>query len=119
MALTDKQRDYIDYMLTNDYTDRKDQRALDEVLRETGRASYTELTKSEASRLITRLIERDVVYTFVCGEKKTVERWEAHSFDTFGDAKACTNHCPKDQYIGSCEAYQAHEQEMDEDMNDE
>lgn len=119
MGLTDRQREYIQYMLTNAYTDEKDQQALDDVLRETGRTTYTDLTKSEASRLITRLIERDVVYTFVCGETKTIERWEAHSYDLMGESKACINHCPRDIYIGECEDFKRYENDLDSDVFDE
>ncbi len=33
MSLTDRQRDYIEYMLTNAYTDEKDENALKDVLK--------------------------------------------------------------------------------------
>ena len=113
--LTERQREYIEYMLTNAYTDEKDQQALKEILSESGKTSFTELTKLEASRLITSLIERDVEYTFVCGEKKTLERWIAHSFDIFGESKACMNHCPRDLYLGECEYFLKYEEEINKE----
>jgi len=112
MGLTNKQRDYIEYMLTNAYTDEKDQRAMKEQLERTGKESFTEFTVSEASELITVLIERDVVYTLVCGEKVTIERRMAHSFDTMGESNACLDNCPKGVYLGSCKDYQKYEREM-------
>ena len=112
MSLTDKQRDYNEYMLTNVYTDEKDQRTLKEQLERTGKDSFTDFTVSEASELITTLRERDVVHNLLCGEKVTLERWMAHSFDTMGESKACLDHCPKGVYFGSCEDFQKHEEEM-------
>ena len=118
LSLTDKQREYIKYMLTNSYTDEKDQQALEDILRSTRKSSYTELTKSEASKLITKLIERDVEYSFVCGEKKVLERWMAHSFDSMGDSKACIDHCPRGVYIGKCEDFQWYEEEVYKELED-
>ena len=46
--VTEKQRDYIEYMLTNAYTDEKDQRALKEHLKRTEKKSITEFTVYEA-----------------------------------------------------------------------
>ena len=60
-----------------------------------------------------------VVYTFVCGEKKTLARWEAHSFDTMGESKVCLNYCPRDLYIGECEDFQRYEQDIFEGFRDE
>lgn len=106
-------------MLTNSYTDEKDQEALAEILRETEKAAYTELTKSEASRLITRLIERDVEYTFVCGEKKILQRWEAHSFDVKGEFDACIHYCPRNIYVGNCSEFLEYEKSIYEDLEEE
>ncbi len=89
-----------------------------EILRSTGKSSYMELTKSEVSKLITKLIERDVEYFFVCGGKKILERWIAHSFDNMGESKACINHCPRGVYIGECEDFLKYETEVYKELED-
>jgi hypothetical protein len=106
-------------MLTNAYTDEKDQQALEDTLKETGKKDYTELSVSEASKLITRLIDRDVVYTFICGERKTIERWEAHGFDAKGEIDACLHHCPRNAYVGECPEYLEYEERIYENLEDE
>ena len=110
--LTEKQRDYIDYMLTNDYTDEKDQQTLAKHLERTGKKSYSDLSVSEASSLIKDLLSRDVQYKLICGEIVTVERWEAHGTDSLGEVKICLHHCPKSLDMGACQDYQRYENEM-------
>ena len=116
--LTDKQRDYIEYMLSNAYTDENDQKALKEQLKRTGKKSIAEFTVSEASDLITALIEKEIVYKLVCGETIAIDRWMVHSFDVMGESKACLNHCPKGRYIGSCQDYRKHEHDMYEELGE-
>ncbi|MGY5852825.1 MAG: hypothetical protein RTU92_04590 [Candidatus Thorarchaeota archaeon] len=119
MGLTDKQRDYIDYMLTNDYTDQKDKQTLARHLKKTGKKSYTDFSVPEASALIDDLLNKDVQYKLICGETVPVERWEAHGSDSMGEVKMCLHHCPKEIDMGSCEDYQRYEDEMHSDLEED
>ena len=69
MCLTEKQREYIESMLTNRFTDEKDQQSLRRHLKNTGKQDFTQLSKPEASALIKDLLHRDVEYELVCGKR--------------------------------------------------
>lgn len=112
MSLTEKQREYIEYMLINRFTDEKDQESLRKHLKKTGKKDFTQLSKSEASALIEDLLHRDVEYELVCGKRVTMERTEGHRLDLFGELEACGHHCPLGMYVGDCETFVNYDREL-------
>ena len=112
MSLTEKQREYIEYILTNRFTDEKDQKSLRRHLKNTGKQDFTQLSKQEASALIEDLLHRDVEYELVCGKRVTMERTEGHRLDLFGELDACGRHCPLGLYVGDCEAFMNYDREL-------
>ena len=112
MSLTEKQREYIEYILTNRFTDEKDQESLRRHLQSTGKQAFTQLSKLEASALIEDLLHRNVEYELVCGKRVTMERTEGHRLDLFGESEACGHHCPDELYVGDCEAFMNYDREL-------
>ena len=117
MSLTKRQREYIEYMLTNRFTDEKDQESLRRHLKSTGTQDFTQLSKSKASALIEDLLHRNVEYELVCGKSVTVERTEGHRLDLFGELDACGHHCPDKLDVNDCEAYMNYDREQHSNLD--
>jgi len=70
-----------------------------------GKKSIKELTVDEASRLIEKLLQRPVEYTFLCGEKAMISKREYNSISVLGIMEGCMHFCPKNIDIHQCKHF--------------
>jgi len=64
-------------------------------LKKVGKKSLKELTKWEASNLISLLLKRPTEYVFPCGEKISMDKRDVNKVGTMGGVlEACINYCP-------------------------
>ncbi|MFQ5833949.1 MAG: hypothetical protein ACE5H4_14680 [Candidatus Thorarchaeota archaeon] len=103
---TEKQIRYIGFLVNGEYSVPTDAKIVEGYLTQLGGESIADLTKEEASNLIDRLQARPTEYSFVCGRKGMVARWEVGKFITTGDLEACSHACPLEIDPNGCDEFQ-------------
>lgn len=107
-GLSEAQRDYINILSRYPSTEKEDKEDIINFLKFLGIDWIEQLTKKEAHALITKLLERPVEHTFVCGLTKKVHKQEENEYTLFGEMEACMHHCPDPEInsdINNCPAF--------------
>ncbi|RLI71896.1 hypothetical protein DRO97_09415 [Archaeoglobales archaeon] len=101
--ITEKQLEYIRILSSYEDTWVEDIEDIMSFLIECGKKNLKDLTKEEASKLIQKLLQRPVTYTFPCGEKRKLHKQDVNMINVLGGYfKACLSLCPKGIDIYDC-----------------
>ena len=93
-TITEKQEKYIKILSSYEYSKKEDKKAIENCLKKNGKKSISQLSKNEASELITILLQRPTEYTFTCGKKATLHKKEVNRYHVLGDIEGCMHACP-------------------------
>jgi len=110
-TITEKQEDYIKILSSYEYSKREDKKDIENYLKEHGKKSISQLSKTEASELIKILLQRPTEYAFACGKKAILHKQEVNCYHVMGELEACLHACPDGINVNDC-SY------LDKHMND-
>ena len=99
--ITENQKEYIKILSSYEYSKKDDEVDIAKYLKAKNKKEVSELSKAEASKLITIVLKRPTEYVFNCGRKAILNKREVNCFHVLGDLEGCLHACPNPQVAGN------------------